>query len=350
MHRPYLTALLGAWIAVATACVEPGAADAPETSTAEAYIVPVPEEPPCDYITCGRNTRMIGNGQVDHIYFDGTPNDRGQQFVSWRDSLGEELSPVLTSRSLADASHGRLRSGTALTGSVITLVEDNEQVKLRFVDARNTALPNGLSIRVYRLDVWRAATGWRPLCPLFEHTPSDIARYAIPGTREVVHVASRTITAHDPAEGKLTLGCPSSATGKLLSLGALTTTAIAEEESTLPEMRATLLALTLSPLGGKLYTENGVGVMFHVMRTGLDNTGETLTGGLEGKWDADGAICFDRLRGISGEQQWSLWSETHVPPCSEVDLSQHEVLVWTHRYFGIYPEYPPPPPPLGYSP
>lgn len=354
MHRPYLTALLGAWIAVATACVEPGAADAPETGTAEAHLAPVPEEEPCDYITCGSNTRSIGNGQVDHVYFDGTPNDRGQQFLHWRTSGGATITPILSSRTVTGTVAGEnvVRIGPLLNGSVITLLQGAELVKLRFNDARYVDLPNSLSIWVYNLDIWRSTTGWNPLCPLFEHSTNDIARYAIPGTREVVHVASRTITAHAPAEGKLTLGCPSSATGKLLSLGALTTTAIASQESTLPEMRATLLALTLSPLGGKIYTENGVGVMFQVVRTGLDNNGELLSGGLEGKWNANGALCFDHLRNISGEQQWSLWSETHVPSCSEVDTSRQEVLVWTNLFLTWNPPTypPPPPPPLGYAP
>jgi hypothetical protein len=345
MHRPYLTALLGAWTAIATACVEPVE---PETSTTEAHIIPVPEEAPCDYITCGRNTRAIGNGHVDHVYFDGTANDRGQQFVSWHGSGGEAITPVLTTRTVAGAVGGLLRVGPALNGSVITLVKDGEQVKLRFVDARYQPLPNGLSIWIYRLDVWRASTYWHPLCPPFDHTTNDIARYAIPGTREVVHEVSRTITAHAPAEGRLTLGCPNSATGKLLSLGALATTAAVGEESTLPEMRATLLALTLSPHGGEVYTENGVMVMFEVVRTGVDNNGEQYSGGLEGKWDSNGAICFDHLRSISSERQWDLWSDTHVPPCSEVVHSNREVLVWTNLYFHPfgYPAYPPPLPPI----
>lgn len=345
MHRPILRALLIAWSALTTACVTPDGPDAPaapETRTAEAHL----DEADCDYITCGRNTAAIGNGEVDQVYFDGTLNERGQQFLSWRGAGGEAITPVLTTRSVAGAVDGLLRVGTLLNGSVITLVENGELVKLRFVDARYPILPSGLAIWVYRLDVWRSATGWSPLCPLFDHTTNDIARYAIPGTREVVHARTKTITQHRPPEGKLTLGCPNSATGKMLSLGALTTTAVAPDESTLPEMQATLLALTLSPLGGRSYTESGVMVMFEVVRTGLDNNGETLTQGLEGAWDEDGAICFDQLRSISSELQWDLWSDTHVPPCSEVDLSQQTVLVKTHRYLGFYSEYPPPPPPV----
>lgn len=336
MPRPYLTALLVAWIAIATACVEPGA---PETGTAEAHLV----EQDCDYITCGSNTHVIGNGRVDQVYFDGTPNARGQQFVSWLGAGGEAITPVLTTRSVAGAVGNLLRVGPALTGSVITLVDGGEQVKLRFVDARYPTLPNGLSIWVYHLEVWRAWLGWRPLCPLFDHTSSDIARYAIPGTREVVHVDTRTITLHTPAEGKLTLGCPSSATGKMLSLGALATTAIDAEASNLPEMRATLLALTLSPLGGTSYTEAGVPVIFHVVRTGLDNSGATISGGLEGLWGSNGAICFEGLRGTSSALKWALWSDTHVPPCSEVDPSEHRVLVWTHLVPPAPPALPPPP-------
>lgn len=348
MHRPNLRALLIAWSTLATACVTPDGPDAPnapETRTAEAHI----DEVDCDYITCGRNTAVIGNDQVDQVYFDGTPNERGQQFVSWRGAGGEVITPVLTTRSVAGAVNGLLRVGTLLNGSVITLVDNGEYVKLRFVDARYPILPNGLSIWVYRLEVWRSLTGWNPLCSLFDHTTNDIARYAIPGTREVVHERTKTITLHRPTEGKLTLGCPNSATGKLLSLGALATTAVIAEESTLPEMQASLLALTLSPLGGRSYTESGIMVMFQVMRTGLDNNGEMITGGLEGKWDEHGAICFEQLRNISSELQWDLWSDTHVPPCSEVDLSQHTVLVMTHRYMapeGFYSEYPPPPPPV----
>ena len=339
MHRPTQTALLFVTVATA-ACVDPGE---PTPGTSTAAII----GDQCDYITCGRNTAAIGNGKVDQVYFDGTPNDRGQVFVSWRGAGGETITPVLSSRSLGGAVGNLLRVGDLLNGSVITLSEDGQPVKLRFVDAERPTLPNGLDVWVYRLDVWRSSTGWQPLCPLFDHTDDVIARYAIPGTREVVHARTRAITSHAPSAGRLTLGCPSSATGKMLSLGALTTTAATGEVPTLSEMQATLLALTLSPTGGRSYTHAGVPVMFSVTRTGVDNNSESFSGGLEGAWDRDGAICFTQLRGIDADAQWELWSDTHVPSCDDVDLSEHTVLVTTHRYFGVYPAYPPPPPPLG---
>jgi hypothetical protein len=115
-------------------------------------------------------------------------------------------------------------------------------------------------------------------------------------------------------------------------------------------MRATLLALTLSPLGGEIYTEDGLPVHFEVIRTGVNNKDQGFLRGFEGTWDQNGAICFDHLRPISSLRQWELWADTHVPPCSDVDLSQHSVLVKTNLPGlpnpDLFPlaEYPPPPP------
>lgn len=337
MNRAYLAVAIPCFAILA--CAEPD--DAAVDTTTHAL-----QATPCDYITCGRNTKDIGNGVVDHVFFDGTANDRGQRFVGWETAGGAAITPMLTSRTLYGRINGQWRLGAALVGSVITLTDAEGPLYVRFADADHVALPNGVSAWTYRLDTRRPARPWRPLCSLFDHTTSEAARYALLGTREVVHVRARQVTDHAAAEGKLTLGCPSSATGKMLSLGALTTTAAADQLPTLDEMNATLMALTLSPTGDKSYTEPGVGVMFFVARTGVDNHGESWSGGLEGAWDRHGAICFDRLRGVDYDHRWALWSDTHVPSCSDVDLSDYDVLVRTHRFFGIYPAYPPPPPPL----
>lgn len=296
----------------------------------------------CDYITCGRNTRDVGNGIVDQVYFDHTPNDRGQQFVSWH-LAGQPITPFLWGRTLLGVIDGQVYVGTGLVGSVMSLVASNGQpLSLYLADARAVQLPNGVTTWTYRIDVW-LPTSQRPLCNLFSHTNDEIARYALLGTSEVVHVSPKHVTAHSPSEGKLTLGCPNSATGKLLSLGALTTTATSSEAPTLNEMTAALLALTLSPTGGASYTQNGIGVMFSVTRTGVDNNGESISGGVEGRWDASGAVCFEHLRLADEDRRRAIWTETHVPPCSAVDLSQHQILVHTNLYSGVYPAYPPPP-------
>jgi hypothetical protein len=93
--------------------------------------------------------------------------------------------------------------------------------------------------------------------------------------------------------------------------------------------------------------------MFNVNRTGVGNHGEDLFGGVEGYWDEDGAICFYKLRATDAALSWALWTQTHVPHCSEVDLSAYDHLVSTNLYLGSapYPVYPPPspPPPGGFT-
>ena len=301
----------------------------------------------CDYITCGRNTKDVGNGFVDHVFFDGTPNARGQRFVSWKTAGGVTITPQLTARSLRGYIDGQWRTGPALVGSTITIEEAGGQLlRLRFMEAAASALPNGVSVWTYRINKRRPNKFWTPLCSLFDHTDDPVARFALVGTQELVHANGKHVTALALSARKLTLGCPNSATGKMLSLGALRTTAASDEMPTLAEMTATLRALTLSPIGETSYTKSGVGIMFNVIRTGVGNHGESLSGGVEGYWDEDGAICFDRLRINDQQLSWALWSQTHVPPCSEVDLSAYQHLVTTARYFGAYPAYPPPPPSL----
>ncbi|MGE0871682.1 MAG: ADYC domain-containing protein [Kofleriaceae bacterium] len=338
MNRTCLVALVTAMAAASAACVE--------LEEPAAHTITQPLGGTCNYITCGRNTKAVGNGFVDQVFFDGTRNARNQQFVSWVSAGGATITPRLGTRSLWGQIAGVWRTGSALIGSIMT-IEDagGELLQLRFTDAAQHELPNGVTVWTYRIDKRRSRSAWRPLCSLFDHTDDEIARYALIGTRELVHEHGKHVTAHATTELKLTIGCPNSATGKLLSLGALSTTAASGEEPMVSEMTSVLRALTLSPIGQKSYTKSGVGVMFNVTRTGVNNHGESWAGGVEGWWDEDGAICFEHLR-INDEDLISdLWNDTHVPACSEIDLSRHEHLVSTYLYFGVYPSYPPPAPP-----
>jgi hypothetical protein len=339
MKHAWRATVLGVMVSAGTGCL----AEAEEPTTA---VASQPLASSCDYITCGRNTKDVGNHFIDHVFFDGTVNERGQQFVSWKTAGGAAITPQLTARSLRGYIDGQWRTGSALVGSTITVKNAGGQLlRLRFMEAKVSALPNGVSVWTYRISKQRLAPLWTPLCSLFDHTDDPIARFALVGTQELVHAEGKQVTPHAPSAGKLTIGCANSATGKMLSLGALKTTAASGEVPTVAEMTATLRALTLSPIGETSYTKSGVGIMFNVIRTGVNNHGESLSGGVEGIWDKDGAICFDRLRINDPQLSWALWSQTQVPPCSEVDLSAYEYLVTTHRYFGVYPEYPPPPPP-----
>lgn len=296
---------------------------------------------------CGRNTKDIGNGFVDQVFFDGSANPGGQTFEGWHTSGGDPIAPRLTARTLYGVVGGQSRIGNQLEGSVLTLKErDGRQLQIRFDDARYISLPNGLATWVYRLSRRRGFTAWWPLCSLFDHTPAEEARYAFLGTRELVLAAGNRVQPVDPSDGKLTIACPNSATGKMVGLGAVRTTAVAEQMPTVPEMTAMLRALTLSPTGGESYTHSGVGILISVVRTGVDNNSEALAGGFEGHWTADGALCFEKLRIADPGVQWQLYNETHVPACDEVEVDPSQILVNTHLFFGVYPNYPPPRPTL----
>ncbi|MGE0550938.1 MAG: ADYC domain-containing protein [Kofleriaceae bacterium] len=339
MNRTFLAAVVSAAVGSSAACIDP---DEPITETT---VQPL-NGGSCNYITCGRNTKDVGNGFVDQVFFDGTPNDQGQRFVSWETAGGASITPRLSARSLWGEVGGQWRTGAALVGSTMTIEDsDRELLQLRFTDAAQHELPNGVTVWTYRIDKKRPRSVSRPLCSLFTHTDDEIARFALIGTRELVHEDGKYVTPHATTEGKLTIGCPNSATGKLLSLGAFSTTAAHGEAPTVPEMTSVLRALTLSPLGEQSYTKSGIGVMFNVTRTGVNNHGESWAGGVEGRWDEAGAICFEHLRINDDDDIAQLWSDTHVPACSDVDPEQHEQLVSTYLFFGVYPSYPPPPPP-----
>jgi hypothetical protein len=336
--------LWGAALVASAGCAELEMEDVggEDVATATQALPTLPAPEPCDYITCGRNTRDIGNGFVDQVFFDGSANPRGQRFLHWKTASGAPIAPRLTARGLEGAIERRSRTGDELNGSVMTLQgSGGQRLFVRFREARQTSLPNGVRVWVYHLEKRRGEGRWEPLCQLFSHSSDAIARHALVGTRELVREARMRVTAHEPGDGMMTLACPNTATGKMLSLGALRTTAAAGQEPTAAEMDATLRALTLSPLGERSYTKPGVGVMFNVARTGVDNNGEALAGGFEAAWRREGAICFDRVRHGDSELLWDLWQEARVPSCADVDLDPDEVLVRTYRYFGVYPAYPP---------
>jgi hypothetical protein len=237
---------------------------------------------------------------------------------------------------------GAWRTGTALVGSTITVKDPaGKLLRLRFMEAVIVTLPSGVSVWTYRM--YKFTSAWKPLCSLFSHTDDPIARFALVGTQELVHEDGKYVT---PSSGKLTFGCPSSATGKLLSYGALRTTAAASQVPTTDVMTASLRALTLSPIGEASYTKDGVSVLFSVISTGVKNNNELQAGGVEGFWDQHGAICIDGLRHNDAQLAWALWSDTHIPRCSEVDLSRFQVMVRTYQPFGDFPAYPPSAPTL----
>jgi len=344
--------LLIAWIASGAGC----AADTdPDVRARE--LGSVIENEPCDYITCGGNSSAVGNRFVDQVLFDHTPNERGQSFLDWTID-GATITPALDARVPVIATggtptappvgfvlkgriDGELAWGPALDGSVMRLIDRRGQITvLHVTNGRAVSLPNQTRTWVYWIDVWPAQ---QPLCDLFADTDDELARYALLGAREVVHRDERLVTEHAAAEGKLTLGCPTTATGKLLSLGALRTTAASGQQPTVDEMTAALRALTMSPTGDRSYTEPGRRIMFYVPRTRVKNYDELETAGREGYWNAAGAVCFEHLRFTDPALGRQLWNDTHVPPCSALAPADRTGLVETWLPPGLAPDYPPGP-------